>query len=250
MKTLPCASPLSIPLCLLLFWSTRDWCEKRRGDRTVVIGWMAAFFLGRPGKWFKKSLSLLRTPFLGSLGLPVGPLSLSCWSRYSVGIPSLAPGHWVHLQPLLAEVSSSLQVPLQGPRWPHGSFLSWVVHTSLTGGAPTFLRSTGLSQHSSLSQPPPSSCSFLNFYTSWAGVRPQSTVLVIFLEWVWCQSSASPCCGNQASEVPSGCLEPFSRWVVRGSMSLPLNRERGGKSQSTTPLSKEISQSTSLKILL
>lgn len=107
-----------------------------------------------------------------------------------------------------------------------------------------------LVQHSSHSQLPPSSGSFLSFYISWAGVRPQSIVLVVSL--VVSQVTVFGIVQLQKSTLQSilvDCFVIFSRWIVRGTTSLSLNRESSGELQSITPLSKEIAQPTYLKTL-
>lgn len=67
-----------------------------RGDRTVFM--VDCVPSGEAWKVVKKAFSVEDS--VSFLGFPTGPLSQFCYSGYSLGIPSSAPGHQVQLQPL------------------------------------------------------------------------------------------------------------------------------------------------------
>lgn len=75
------------------------------GDSTAFIGWLRSFWGSLESDL--KSHSLLRTLVCRLFGFPSWPLSLSFHSGYSLGIPSSAPGHPVHLQPLLILIGTA-----------------------------------------------------------------------------------------------------------------------------------------------
>lgn len=75
------------------------------GDSTAFIGWLRSFWGALESAL--KSHSLLRTLVCRLFGIPSWPLSLSFHSGYSLGIPSSAPGHPVHLQPLLILIGTA-----------------------------------------------------------------------------------------------------------------------------------------------